>query len=105
MPDGSGLAMTEAPHARGPLLVAPQWRGPWRPSTSTPLLAPGVLRRTSTVDVIRPQGPNGVRMLMGHARDAIGASSIREIAHAAVEAKVTPDGTAQFFAVDGSEMA
>lgn len=45
--------------------------GPQDPATATPPRAPGSARRTSSVDVTRPEGPGGPIVVEGHARDAI----------------------------------
>ncbi|MGE0384183.1 MAG: DUF2889 domain-containing protein [Gammaproteobacteria bacterium] len=60
------------------------------PTGGTPPRAPGSVRRTSTVDAIRPRGVNGELVLVGRARDLVtpidGAAFVH--AEAAVRAEV-----------------
>ena len=60
------------------------------PTASTPARRPGSLRRTSTVDALRPDGPGGDLILRGRARDLqTGADgSARTLGEAELEARV-----------------
>src|ERR1700739_766476 len=46
-------------------------RGIHAPTAGTPLRAPGSLRRTSTIDMLRPDGLFGPLVLVGRARDLL----------------------------------
>lgn len=45
--------------------------GPHRPVETTPLRLPGSVRRTSTIDALRPDGLTGPLHLIGHSRDLV----------------------------------
>ena len=47
------------------LRTPPDGAGPARPEGTTPPLLPGTLRRTSTIDIARPDGMEGLRHLDG----------------------------------------
>jgi hypothetical protein len=49
----------------GPLLVA----GPHAPATSTPPRRPGSVRRTTSIDTVRPEGPRGTLVVDARGRD------------------------------------
>jgi hypothetical protein len=58
-----------------PELTPPELRGPARPQMITPPLAPGQFRRTSTVDILRPEGLDGPKIYDARARDVVAADA------------------------------
>lgn len=44
------------------------------PTSGTPLRLPGSVRRTTTIDMLRPAGPDGPLALVGHGRDLLTGS-------------------------------
>ena len=83
--------------------------GPARPSGATPPLRRGVLRRTSTIDVARPEGMGGPRRIDARAWDAVGRDGgWTVLGDAGLEGVVDPEGvllTVQVSGSDGSEAA
>jgi Protein of unknown function (DUF2889) len=82
--------------------------GPRDPATSTPPRRPGSVRRTSTVDMLRPDGWAGDLLLVGRARDLVTTASGAEVvATAAVEARADATRTLRELrtspVVDGSD--
>jgi Protein of unknown function (DUF2889) len=59
--------------------------GPRDPATETPIRADGSIRRTSTVDMLRPDGWSGDLLLAGRARDLVTSN---QDAHVVAEARV-----------------
>ena len=84
--DGGGPHPETAP-VRRPLHPR---HGVHAPTRSTPPRAPGSLRRTSTVDMLRPDGLFGEVVLVGRARDlATGADGAPHVlAEAGLRARV-----------------
>ncbi|WP_332880709.1 DUF2889 domain-containing protein [Streptomyces sp. NBC_00564] len=64
--------------------------GPHHPTTHTPPRRPGSLRRTSSIDMLRPGGVDGELILSGRARDLLTGPDGRAtvVAEAAVHARV-----------------
>lgn len=64
--------------------------GPHRPTSGSPARAPGSVRRTATIDMLRPEGITGPLVLRGRARDVItrahGVTEVRD--EAGIEAVV-----------------
>ena len=52
-------------------LYVPGSEGPQSPVAATPRRMPGSIRRTSTIDTVRPEGPTGRMVMHGHARDLV----------------------------------
>jgi hypothetical protein len=78
--------------------------GPARPSGATPRLRLGVLRRTSTIDVARPDGIDGPRLLDARARDARGGEGGVEVtAESSLGGAIDPDGVLLSIRVDGAD--
>ncbi len=48
-----------------------QWPGLHGPAPATPRRRPGSVRRTTTVDILRPDGLDGGLVLVGHGRDLV----------------------------------
>jgi hypothetical protein len=73
--------------------------GPRDPATETPPRADGSIRRTSTIDMLRPDGWTGDLVLRGRARDLVTTASE---AHAVAEARVDvrADVTRALIAID-----
>jgi len=71
------------------------WPGTLGPSDTTPPRQPGSVRRTSSVDMLRPEGPTGPLVLRGRARDirtrADGGADI--LARASTELRIDYAGT------------
>src|SRR3954454_22099 len=58
----------QEPQAEQPVTEA-DVAGPRDPATETPPRRPGSVRRTSTIDMLRPDGWTGDLILVGRARD------------------------------------
>lgn len=80
-------------------------RGPEAPVGGTPELRPGQLRRTSTVDTLRPEGLDGPRVIRGVARDATrGQGGLRELATANVLCGADPENKLQWLEIEGERV-
>ncbi|MFE4963789.1 DUF2889 domain-containing protein [Streptomyces sp. NPDC056660] len=68
--------------------------GPHHPTTDTPPRRPGSLRRTSSIDMLRPDGVDGELLLVGRARDLLTGPDGRAtvVGEAAVHARVDYTG-------------
>jgi hypothetical protein len=66
--------------------------GPQLPATETPDRAPGSIRRTSSIDVVRRDGPTGEVCVAGRARDLATDSTgtARVVAHRTLDATLAP---------------
>lgn len=74
-------------------LYVPGSEGPQSPVAGAPRRMPGSIRRTSTIDTIRPDGPTGRMLMHGHARDlATGFGEASSATHAELLAEVSGTG-------------
>lgn len=92
----AGASAPAAPRALHPR------RGTHDPSSGTPARRPGSVRRTSTIDMLRPEGLRGTLLLVGRARDLRtgrdGAPTL--LREAAVRARVDALGTRALLALE-----
>ncbi len=81
--------------------------GPQRPAPSTPDRAPGSTRRTSSIDVVRPDGPGGDVRVAGRARDLatdeLGSAHV--VAHRTLDATLAPTLELRALSTDPAEPA
>src|SRR5579862_38084 len=71
-----------------PIVTDARGAGPRDPATSTPPRRVGSIRRTSTIDMSRPDGWAGDLLLVGRARDLVTTGSAAHVvATAEVEAR------------------
>jgi hypothetical protein len=89
-----------------PAWTPPPLRGVEAPSRTTPALQVGQLRRTSTVDTLRPEGLDGPRLIRGRARDVIATvDGIEVLAEADLVCATDPRSRSLSFTVAGQPVA
>lgn len=95
-------------HSDGLATTPERVQGPARPAGHTPALPAGALRRTSTIDISRPEGPDGPQLVDARARDVIGPASPTTrpwvLGTATLRAVLDPDTTLRSLTLSGTGM-
>jgi hypothetical protein len=87
-----------------PIVTGDDVRGPRDPATATPPRRTGSIRRTSTIDMTRPDGWTGDLVMIGRARDLVTTDSGAE-AIATAEVEVRADATRNLRAISTTPAA